>query len=265
MIIRKSKTILILYLCIAISFTSNAAVSVSDGSAFITSAEFSSDINNLENRLAYLENSMDAKIDSMVSSYLTRNGIWNGAKQELSDAVKEGNEYYFNCTFTTGDRGTKTDSIVKFSDVIVPKTSKAGMAFGSFVYGNKHRGSPNHWYYGLYATGAGGWIWDHNMCITLSFYESEQSVTTATAGSLKSVVEIGKSIGMRNWDPGGLILLAIPLPAWNVIPFMFFVEKDKKIWWRWLDECSTWNMTGTKVYSAYDSAISVRLNDFSIY
>ena len=33
--------------------------------------------------MAQLENSLDAKIDSLVSSYLTRNGIWNGAGQTM--------------------------------------------------------------------------------------------------------------------------------------------------------------------------------------
>ena len=47
-------------------------------------AEFAADLNNLSNRMAQLENSLDAKIDSLVSSYLTRNGIWNGAKQTVS-------------------------------------------------------------------------------------------------------------------------------------------------------------------------------------
>ena len=70
-------------LCVGISLPTNAAVSVSDGSAFVTKAEFSADLNNLSNRMAQLENSLDAKIDSLVSSYLTRNGIWNGASQVL--------------------------------------------------------------------------------------------------------------------------------------------------------------------------------------
>ena len=78
------KTILVLSLCIGISLPTNAAVSVSDGSAFVTKAEFAADLNNLSNRMAQLENSLDAKIDSLVSSYLTRNGIWNGAKQILT-------------------------------------------------------------------------------------------------------------------------------------------------------------------------------------
>lgn len=85
MIIKLFKTILVLSLCVGVALPTNAAVSVSDGSAFVTKAEFSADLNNLSNRMAQLENSLDAKIDSLVSSYLTRNGIWNGEKQELAN------------------------------------------------------------------------------------------------------------------------------------------------------------------------------------
>ena len=85
MLNRISKTILVLTICLGISIPTNAAVSVSDGSAFVTKAEFAADLNNLSNRMAQLENSLDAKIDSLVSSYLTRNGIWNGAKQYNGD------------------------------------------------------------------------------------------------------------------------------------------------------------------------------------
>ena len=81
MVKRIFKTILLLSMCLGLTISTNAAVSVSDGSAFVTKAEFSADLNNLSNRMAQLENSLDAKIDSLVSSYLTRNGIWNGSKQ----------------------------------------------------------------------------------------------------------------------------------------------------------------------------------------
>ena len=83
------KTILVLSLCIGVVLPTNAAVSVSDGSAFVTKAEFAADLNNLSNRMAQLENSLDAKIDSLVSSYLTRNGIWNGGTQTIQGKTKE--------------------------------------------------------------------------------------------------------------------------------------------------------------------------------
>ena len=102
------KTIFISILCMGISLPTNAAVSVSDGSAFVTKAEFSADLNNLSNRMAQLENSLDAKIDSLVSSYLTRNGIWNGAKQEIAQTVGYLSVRY---GFTKGSNVTKYDLI----------------------------------------------------------------------------------------------------------------------------------------------------------
>ena len=83
MIKRIFKTIFIMSLIISSVINTNAAVSVSDGSAFLTKSELQSNLNNLSNRMAQLENSLDAKIDSLVSSYLTRNGIWNGRKVDI--------------------------------------------------------------------------------------------------------------------------------------------------------------------------------------
>ena len=106
MINRIFKTILVLTICLGLTIPTNAAVSVSDGSAFVTKAEFAADLNNLSNRMAQLENSLDAKIDSLVSSYLTRNGIWNGAKQEFAQGELETSGkyagYYKIVGFDTG-------------------------------------------------------------------------------------------------------------------------------------------------------------------
>lgn len=75
-------------LCLSICFIQIASyagnISVSDGSAFVTKSEMSYQLNNLSNRMTQLENSLDSKIDTLVSSYLTRNGVWNAVKQTLS-------------------------------------------------------------------------------------------------------------------------------------------------------------------------------------
>ena len=76
-----SKRIILFLLIIVFPINGFAAVSVSDGSAFVSKSEFSSTINNISNRVSTIENTLDAKIDSLVSSYLSRNGIWNGEKQ----------------------------------------------------------------------------------------------------------------------------------------------------------------------------------------
>ena len=80
------KIIFILSLCLGLSLSSIAAgqVNVSDGSAFITKSELSYELNNLSSRMTQLENSLDSKIDTLVSSYLTRNGVWNGDNQALT-------------------------------------------------------------------------------------------------------------------------------------------------------------------------------------
>ena len=86
MIKKAFKTIFILTLCLGITLPANAgSVSVSDGSAFITKSELAYQLNNLSNRMNQLENSLDSRIDTLVSSYLTRNGIWNGAKQTITN------------------------------------------------------------------------------------------------------------------------------------------------------------------------------------
>ena len=79
------KSVLLFSICIGVTVPTNAAVSVSDGSAFVTKSEFNADLNNLSNRMANLESSLDAKIDNLVSSYLTRNGIWNGELQQVQN------------------------------------------------------------------------------------------------------------------------------------------------------------------------------------
>ena len=114
------KTILIMLIIMGISIPTNAAVSVSDGSAFVTKAEFSADLNNLSNRMAQLENSLDAKIDSLVSSYLTRNGIWNGKAQTY---LVNKNQYY-----------TNTSSLSM--NIVTP--DKTGLLFTYIISNYKH-------------------------------------------------------------------------------------------------------------------------------
>lgn len=89
------KKILAIFIIIMITIPSYARVSVSDGSAFISKNEFSRSLNNLSTRLSIMENNMDAKIDSLVSTYLSRNGIWSGEKQTINTTAATW-EYGFN-------------------------------------------------------------------------------------------------------------------------------------------------------------------------
>ena len=107
-----------------------AAISVSDGSAFVTKAEFAADLNNLSNRMSTLENSLDAKIDSLVSSYLSRNGIWNGEKQELINNSFPKKNQLSSDNIIVNQYGSLINSDVLF------EPTKSGLAFlyGSTLY-----------------------------------------------------------------------------------------------------------------------------------
>ena len=126
------KTTISILLCLAFTMPANAAISVSDGSAFVTKAEFSADLNNLSNRMAQLENSLDAKIDSLVSAYLTKNGIWNGAKQTTQSYTVKYNSLWSPIQTMMTTIAGRNDSSAKseaplFSWTSVPKCDKSGL------------------------------------------------------------------------------------------------------------------------------------------
>ena len=115
------KTIFILCICVSITLPVNAgSVNVSDSSAFITKSEMAYQLNNLSNRMYQLENSLDSKIDTLVSSYLTRNGIWNGQDQTYLVAK---NTYYTST-------GVLSQTFVK--------PNKTGLLFTYIISNYKH-------------------------------------------------------------------------------------------------------------------------------
>ena len=69
-------------LCIIICFN-NYAINASDDTAFITKEEFDRTMADFNARLTTFESGINSKIDSQVTSYLDRNGIWSAAKQEV--------------------------------------------------------------------------------------------------------------------------------------------------------------------------------------
>ena len=127
------KTIFILSLCFSITLPANAGnVNVSDGSAFITKSEMSYQLNNLSNRMSQLENSLDSRIDTLVSSYLTRNGIWNGTIQTTNDYTIKYKDIYSiisNAVVTIAGRvdSSASPSYDMFTWNIIPKCSKSGL------------------------------------------------------------------------------------------------------------------------------------------
>ena len=129
MLKRVFKTIFILTLSLCITLPANAGnVDVSDGSAFITKSELSYQLNALSSRMTQLENSLDSKIDKLVSSYLTRNGIWNGIKQQIGTSGSLTLRYGYNrgsskswpranysiSSSGTGPNSDSTDPLLRF-------------------------------------------------------------------------------------------------------------------------------------------------------
>lgn len=107
-LLKISKKILLFILMLVFSINSFAAVSIQDGSTFVTKAEFSVDMNNLSNRMSKLENSIDTKIDSYVSAYLNENGVWNGDKQKL----------HFDDTVYVGFDGSGNNRILMYYNFV---------------------------------------------------------------------------------------------------------------------------------------------------
>jgi hypothetical protein len=138
---KKSKVIkmlIVLYIILYSSFEVCASIMVSDGSAFVTKAEFSADLNNMSKRLTEVENGLEAKIDNLVSSYLSRNGIWNGVDQ--LDNVYKAKDIALQ--FNLQGRNTSANAMttmknLKINDTLIrenSKLNKTGLLFISHKF-----------------------------------------------------------------------------------------------------------------------------------
>ena len=286
MLNRVFKTILILSICLGITLPVNAAVSVSDGSAFVTKSEFDADVNNLSNRMAYLENSLDAKIDSLVSSYLTRNGIWNGEKQELKFNTIA--DFWSNFTLsglyttwkskpsmpTTLTQGVLA-KIRSGSYDLIETISKTGMLFGTldvltgYDYAKKNvpTASGNDGRNYLYCQD-GGRKYNNpyvTNCCETSFWINGicvYSLTPVTQGIIRNVAGEGPSASAS--------LYFVPRPG--RCNFMFFVNKGDKLIMDYQfafipqtnDAKNNWQNCGTLVVGSYPG-VAVVLNELSVY
>ena len=216
------KKILLVIICFAISFPSNAAISVSDGSAFVTKAEFSADLNNLSNRMAQLENSLDAKIDSLVSSYLTRNGIWNGSKQTLLT-----NSFVFESPINYGAMGYEPVNLSldgAFHNLF--RSTKSGLAFVDLYWKGTYAGNYCFWGYRAVPinTSRNKNVSDDSIFISLYFYDENDNILTALQLSNGKGAMQGFSTG--NVNQSFMICAPVPLTSVNLIT-QFFVSKDE--------------------------------------
>ena len=216
------KKIMIIILCFVFTFNSFAAVSVSDGSAFVTKAEFSADLNNLSNRMAQLENSLDAKIDSLVSSYLTRNGIWNGSNQELLWT-----EWTHSSTVTYS-----TAMQYIHNSIIVENVNKTGLMYYTGYYYDKSQSasSTSSTGYGMNYRSQGNNAAGSGLYLGIVIASSPVNATSSDK-DLTSYTLLSRGLNNQN---SNYVTATLALSNQKIpITLIAFVEKNTSLWWRY--------------------------------
>ena len=215
------KTILVFTICLGITIPANAGnVSVSDGSAFITKSEFSYELNNLSTRMEQLENSLDSKIDTLVSSYLTRNGVWNGVKQSLL-----WNEWTHDTV--PPSKGSEMQIIKK--DVLIDKLSKSGLLFyqGSYYDKSQTDSSTSALGYGFNCRTKGNNSAGSSLYIGIRLIQDDGNVEKGIA----SYVLLNSGLNNQNseWATATLALTNKKIPMTMVC----FVDKNCALLWQY--------------------------------
>lgn len=247
MIKRVFKTIFIPSLCIGITIPSNAAVSVSDNSAFITRAEALAVAQSISERIIMLENTVDEKIDNLITAYLERNGVW-GAQEQTSqntDVTTHTNDVTLSGSNYVGEQ-------VLFANKFIENTTKSGIFSANILYyGTDYGGytgsSPNLnecrvGYTGNFTTSDTNWYSNVGFDLSCSIYEdntddkaSHNSSDYINFSELKSTVLIGTAYGQRKVTSSISDYIAcINLPAYlnpMIRPVTFFVKKNSSLWW----------------------------------
>ena len=217
------KTFFILSICFGVSVSSNAAVSVSDGSAFMTKAELAADLNNLSNRMAQLENSLDSKIDSLVSAYLSKNGIWSGTKQSTNSNIDD--LIPANVSLSSGSAQI---NVSLASGTYIDNINKSGMLVSTFSYRNKNGSNNNNtrWGYSGEMNAENYHCSDNGVIVSLYVYESMGGISTQRFSHIL-LSFCGKPSAA--WDTGAYNLYAA-LPANDVYGnVLFFANKGSSI------------------------------------
>ena len=233
-LLRLSKNFILFILMIVFPISNFAAVSVSDGSSFVSKAEFNSSLNNMSNRIAIIENTLDSKIDSLVSSYLSRNGIWNGDKQKL-ESTTYWNVEMDNITLNTNGSFAKSDTLM--NNMIIKNISKSGLLVGFIYYTDGNRGALNNnqsrWGYYLTYKGDNFFRSDSGMVLYVSMSERISSTNTIkysnVISSTFSQLYLNRSANDVASTQGAI--LGLSLPASEIVyPISFFVSKDSSIY-----------------------------------
>lgn len=240
MFIKIFKTILILCICLGISIPTNAAVSVSDNSAFITRAEALAVAQSLSERIIVLENTVDEKIDNLITAYLERNGVWNAQEQVLQNR---------SATVHTTNRTANTSGSEKMFDLMcVANTTRSGVFSAEiYYYGANYGGDGSLNLCRIGYTGelssSGNKFSDNGFDLTLSIYEDNTETHASHTkdnydmySELRYTMLLGSAFGQRKFTSTTTQYIAcFNLPskaAYQMIrPMTFFVQKNSSIWW----------------------------------
>ena len=217
---------LLLVMCVV--SPSYADLATSDNSAFVTKEEFDNALNDFNERLTIFESGINSKIDSQVSSYLDRNGIWSGKQQELKN--KNVNGFGFPAITLASNKGSCNSDLK--STLIVEKVDKSGFAVvkWSMISSNTSKAMNlqrlGYLFYLTYDTKSN---MDCGMIATAIFYKVVDGTTT----NLNSVTLIS-SLGQKaNIGTSKFCLCTLSAPQTKLIfVTSFFVTKNEPLYFK---------------------------------
>ena len=254
------KTILILTICFGLTLPSNAAISVSDGSAFMTKTEFMADINNLSSRVAQLEITFDGTLDSKVSSYLEQKGFWKPKTQTFAtDGNSIINQLPYNVTATAG---TAKNNVQLARKTLVQSTSASGMCLLNLAFKANTTTTANmRW--GYMGNKSGTYFADNNLMLVANFYEKEEGATTETQ---KATLILGNNLGQIQSGNNTTYVNIIVLPEEEILmPTMFFVSKGSKLDWELRESYAFTDISGAPNRTDNLSGIDVYIRSCVVY
>lgn len=238
------KTILILNICFGVVTSTHAAVTVvSDGSSFITKAEFKSLANEASSRIEAIELHVDSQIDTLVQSFLKRNNIWHPTKQTLNNNTEEIVKPYSSSNIHRNSRGDASATVnLTNKKVCIDRMNRSGMMVISLYYSSYSTNAspePQTYRWGYYGNmnESGNWTSDNGTELMVNFYEAKDTTTSSINNAEKKytclvgTTQGAKAVGSSTSGHIGYVL-CLTLPHYDVlIPAYFFVTKNSALVW----------------------------------
>lgn len=156
--------------------------------------------------MSKLENSLDAKIDSLVSSYLARNGIWNGSKQSVLNNLG---------TTPSSDENMRVFSNISKSGLMIV-TYYIDIDYAVGIYKGNDGGKS-----GISLLAAYGSPVAYTLSIESKLYNANTNVDYQSASLLYFLT--------GEYDIGNNMAYALKLKTRPSGLFSFFVKKDDNI------------------------------------